>query len=266
MKIKAIAILIVLVVLVFSVFGCIQSKGSNITKVMQVAPEDAEMIGYANIRAMLKDPDFENIYDDIVDELSYEIEGIEVSDISGYAGIETDEGYLIVLIGNFDLGDIGDVLKEEDYTEGEYRGLEVWSDDFDNAVAFVEKMIILGDKDAVQQCIRIHKNEEPSMYDNKDMKSVVDKLPVSIIYMVFGQDYMYDIEILAGAVSLRNLTSGDEVLNFAGLFKFKSEADAEASLEGVEDFIERQMNVSVYDSKIRDRFIEIKGEMDMGDF
>ena len=113
------------------------------------------------------------------------------------------------------------------------------------------------------QNLEVYKNEEPSIYDNEDMKVVADRLPAAIYYMVFGPDYIYGIETLAGGVCVQNQHPNDEVLDVLGWLKFDSAASAEATMENIEDDLSRELNITITDARLSGQFIEITGEMEI---
>jgi len=243
-------------------------------QVMKIAPENALSITYFDLDATKEDPDCEHMYDDMCGSIGSEMwRSIKISDISGYAIIGVERGTLYLQIGKYDIKDIRNNLKEQGYTEGEYRASEIWTSDIYGMVmayTFIGNMVICGDKDAVEACLRVHKNEEPSIYDNEDVKSVLDKLPAGIFHVIdamSGEDIMGK-GLLTRSISICNLTAGDEVLDIKGWFKYESEADAKASLEDAKDsgegfFFGTDVDIDV---QLKGQFIEITGEMDIEDF
>lgn len=261
MKIRMLTVLVVLAVLVPSTAAC-KSKDSFLVQVMQLAPEDAKEVGCMDIKAMVEDPDLSFAYDEVIKSLSYEIVGVDDTDISAYGIVEIDWESTIVLFGDFNLEDVRAALEEEYFVEDEYLGVEIWTDDYEDSVAFIDSMIVSGNKDSVEACIRIHENEESSLYDNEDMRAVVDKLPAAIAYRVFGPDAMYSIEVLSGSICWGNSTSGDGVLNISGWLKFDSEASAEdAMTEDLEDDLGWEFNASNVEASLSGQFIEFTGDM-----
>jgi hypothetical protein len=264
MKARIIATLIVLAALVSSITACTTTV-SFLPNVMKLAPEDTYMITCMDTKEAVEDPEFDFIYDYMINELSYMMVGIEASDISASAIIETDRDYVYVVMGNIDLGEVRDALDDEDFVESEYQGIEIWTDDYDDAVAFIDNMIVVGYSDEVEACIRRHNSEESSMYDDKDIKAVADKLPAAVVHVVFGADVIYSFEVLAGGVYWRNSTSGDEVLDMSGWLRFDSVASAEAAMENIEDDLSWEFNAINIEAHLSGQFIEFTGEMEVQD-
>ncbi len=187
-------VLAVLAVLAYCITGC-TPKNSYLIQAMKLAPEGLGHITCIDIEAMAEDPELEDWCNEIIIgmsyEWSYEVVGIGTSDISASSSILHEGDTIVVWMGDFSFENIRATLEEGYYVEGEYKGVEIWTDVFEDAVAFIDNMIVAGYKEAVEACIRTHKNEESSMYDNEDMREVADKMPNSIIQTVFGLDYIY---------------------------------------------------------------------------
>ena len=196
---------------------------------MKLVPEDTYYITCINRIQMVEDSDFPVFYNNMAwHPFIPMFIGLDHSAISVVALFGD---FNVILIGDFSLEDIRDTLTRMDFVEDEYRGVEIWTYDYGGAFAFIDNMIVAGYIDSVEACIRIQKNEEPSWYDNEDMKSIADRLPAGAISMVFGPNYIDDIEILAAGICLRNRHRGDEDLNNKGCFKFDNEASAQDALE-----------------------------------
>jgi hypothetical protein len=232
---------------------------------MELAPEDTYMITCIDVQEIVGDREFDFIYDMLIDELSYAGIDIGLSDISAFATIETERDYIYIVIGDFNLEDIRDALVEYDvgFAEGEYRGIEIWTDDYETSVAFVGNSAVVGPTNEVEACIRRHKNQASSMYDDEDMKAVADKLPSAVVYSVFGPDVLYDIEVVSGSVCLNNSTGGDEVLDISGWLRFDSDASAEdAMTEDLEDDLGWEFSATITDVRPNGEFIEFTGDME----
>jgi len=262
MKIRIFTAIVALAILVSGITAC-TPKGGYLVQVMKLAPEDTYMITCMDAKEAEEDPEFNFIYDYMIDEFSFMMLDMEAWDISALAIIETDWDYIYVLMGDFDLRDVGDFLIELDFAEGEYKGIEIWTDDYDYSVAFIGNMIVAGEKDTVEVCIRRHKNEESSMYDDEDMKAVADKLTAASVYLMFGPDLMYDIEVLSGGIGFKNLHGNDGVLDITGQLKFNNGANAEAAMGNIEDDLSMEFDATSIDAHLSGQFIEFTGEMEI---
>lgn len=273
MKRKIISVLIVLAILTSGLTAC-TPKGGYLIQVMKIAPEDTIVISCTDIEASAEDPDLEFMYDAFLENvIGNMIGGVDISDISASAVVQIiDNVPVYVLIGDFNLEDIRDALIEEDWIEGEYEGVEIWTGGFISAVAVIDDMIVAGFNDSVEACIRAYKNEEPSMYDNEDARAVADKLPVvpscvvaTVDYCPMElEDYLSEIEYLVYSIGISNENRDDEVLDISAWFKFDSEASAEAAMEDIEDFMRTGFEgVTSINARLNGQFIEITGEMEI---
>lgn len=187
-------IAIVAIALVVAFSGCVETSEvgtpeipseistkseGTVIDVMKHVPTGS-VIGYINLKNMREDDDLagylEAYYPNYV--------GIMLSD----AGIPEvaisidklaycDGAYFIW--GDFDLKKIRGYLKDESWQQDTYREVEVWyrEDGNVNEIALFKGEIMMGGKGCVKPIIRVMKGEYKSLYDNKDMLDVVNKLP-----------------------------------------------------------------------------------------
>jgi hypothetical protein len=273
MKTTTITILAVLTILALVMTGCSSTKDSNIIQVSKIAPENTLSIIYLDLDTMKNDPDCEQEYYDTRDSFESEMEGIQVSDITGYVVINVENGTLKLQIGEYTIGNIRDNLKEQGYTEDKYQGSEIWTGDMlglERAFTFIDNMVVFGDTNSVEASLRAHNNDEPSLYDNEDVKTILDKLPEGIFHMIINtitEQHIARYGSAIGSISICNLNQGDEVLDIKGLFKFMSEAEAETYLERVRDTAEAFLFGAPLDVEVelKGQFIEITGTTDIED-
>lgn len=267
MKVRILTTLVVLAVLVSSITAC-TARESYLIQLLKLTPEEADSVGYINYKKCVDDPDFNFMcpdftYDDMTYYLDWVCAYIETTDVSAYGTIEIDHYYLFVFWGNFNLGNIRDVLVEEDFSTYEYKDVEVWYHSVDYT-AFIDNMIISGAKNMVEACIRSYKKEY-SMYDNKDLKAVVDRLPDDgVCYTVGGYYGTYCLDAIASGICIRSLISGDGLLNITGCYKFDSSVSARTAMtEGAEDDLKEYYNTTSIDVRLRNQFIEFTGDMEV---
>jgi hypothetical protein len=265
MKARIIVILIVLAVLVSCITAC-TSKDSFLVQVMKLSPEDTYMITCFDAEGARDDPEFNFIHDYMIEELSYTGVDMEVMDISAFATVETDWDYIYIVMGDFELEDVRDALIElgVGFAENKYRGIEIWTDDYETSIAFIDDIVVAGPTDEVEACIRRHNNQASSMYDNEDMKEVADKLPAAVVHSVFGPDVMYSIEALSGSICLTNSNGHDGVVDMSGWLKYSTEASAEdAMTTDLEDDLGWELNAAISDVQQSGQFVEFAGEMEI---
>ncbi len=268
MKAKILTILVVMAVLVSCITGCGSKKGGYLIEIMKTLPHDTPTVIYMDVELMTEDPDLEDMYNDVLeswdDFLAYEANiasAIDFSHVRAFTKTDSRKVYLIAIKGEFDLQDIRDALLEQDFMQGEYEGVEVWTDD-SHAFAFLKKMIVSGHTDSVETSIRVSQNDEPSMYGNEDVKSIVDKMPAGFYTLILTGDTWGKSNslLLAGGISMRK---GDGTIEIKGWFKFESETDAEAVLSDLEDTMKEFCGATQIEGQLRGQFIELTGEMEI---
>ena len=273
MKTVTITILAVLSIITLVLTGCSSTKDSNILRLIKSSPENTLSIMYLDLDTMKEDPDCEQKYYDTRDSLENEMEGIHFPDITGYGLINVEKGTLNVKIGEYAVQNIRDNLKDQGYTEGQYQASEIWTADIHGrhmAFTFIDNMVVFGDKNSVEASLRAHKDDGPSLYDNEDLKVILDKLPDGIFHMFINtitKQHITRYGSAIGSISICNFTKGDDVFDIKGLFKFKSEADAETYLERTKDIAQAFLFGAPLDVEVepKGQFIEITGTTNIED-
>lgn len=133
------------------------------------------------------------------------------------------------------------------------------------AVAFLKNMLVLGFEDAVKLSIRVSQGKETSLYGDQDVKSVVDRLPAGILISIEREVAMYNIQSLAGGVSIGKSARGEGTLEIKAWYKFSSETSAEAAQHDLEDYLEGWYDATHIESQLKGEFIELTGETDIPD-
>jgi hypothetical protein len=268
MKTRIFAMLVVLAVLVSCITGC-TTKDSDLIEILKILPEDAGVIRVMcfNIESLESDPDLADWYRSLQSDIFSPTLPVllDSSDIRTSAAAMSLDIFLWIFTGEFDHQGIRDFLIEEDFETDEYEGVETWTlTEEELAMAFLEKMFIAGTIDSVKASIRVSHNEKPSLYSDKDVKSVVDKLPEGVVFTIARGQVGFNIPALASGFSVRKAAS-DTALDITGWSKFESEADAEAALDDVEYQTKNMWNASQISSQIEGQFIELTGEMAISD-
>lgn len=272
MKIRIIASLITLAVLASLFAGCSPKQDSYLIEIMKMVPQDATDVWWMNLVAMAKDPDlvdaFYSMQDYIYDEIgwSYEaiggpIPGLDLSDGCTYAMVDSEIDYLIIVQGEYDLTETLNILKSFRNEYSTYYGAEVLiMNNF--ALALMEDVIIVGVSDYVLAPIRIINGEEPSLYDNDDVESVVDRLPAGIGGILHWREGILTPPALGYGISLSKPAIDDSTVEIEGWFKFDSESGAEAALADVEGFMDANYIPGQINCQLEGVFVAVTGESD----
>jgi len=151
----------------------IKSEGTVID-VMKQVPTGSAMVSYTNIRNTREDGD---LVGEAYPNSMLSDAGIPEVAISIDKLVYCDGTYFIW--GDFDLKKIRSYLKDESWQQDTYREVEVWYKESGNVneIALFKGEIIMGGKGYVKPMIRVMKGECKSLYDNKDVLDVANKLP-----------------------------------------------------------------------------------------
>jgi len=180
-KIGAIVgVLVIAVVIAVLLIG----GGGSARDIAKMTPEGASSLGHLNLQTIRDDKDLDDIYEAIeelseFDELEDEL-GVDIDDINYIA----EAGGITIIGGKFDLKDVRDELDDRDFDKDEYKGVEFWTGEYDGAVAISGDKLIIGSDKRVKSCIKVMKGDRTSMYDDDDVRDVINKLPGGIMTMV----------------------------------------------------------------------------------
>jgi len=246
-----------------------------VVEMLKLAPHDFYAFYYMDIEAMAQDPDFESILNSFLDSTQSaplaNVAEVDFSTVYAYATMRSYRGNLAITKGEFNLRNVRDILAEKGFAPDRYGGVEIWTRLYEFAdemmyisVAFLNGLLIDGDTGYVKASIDISYKDEPSMYSNEDVKSIVDKLPTgAYTYISAELAIMFDIPGLLYGISLMNLTSGDDVLDMQGWCKLSSEAEAEANQENIEAQLKTWLRATQINSQLEGEFIEISAQTDI---
>ena len=256
-----IAIIVVALVVVFS--GCIEKTPESITPgtpseiptksegriidVMKQVPNGSSLI-YIDLKNLRKDTDLANIYDVWKNRVGEEFREVGIPEV----GISTNKlnylamsGWDHIIGGNFDLKKIRGYLEDEGWQQDTYRGMEVWYIEggrINGIALFEDEIIISGKKSGVKGIIEVMKEEEESLYDNKDVVDVVNKLPKGFYVTInsvegsLGGGLQYTSKYEAGCKNVTMYGSSrekisEEEIKWQEVVKFKDERAAEDFIE-----------------------------------
>jgi hypothetical protein len=268
MKARIPTMLILLAAMGFSFAGCGSEKDIYLAEIIEVLPQEVygrNLFGvqYVNAKSLSRDPDLVNLFKYFKERVRAQTEyilGIDLSDAWAYAEASGYDGWLTLVKGGFNPKKVRDSLKNHGYNESEYGGSEVWIKQY-WVVTFPDNILVFGSEDHVKASISVINSEEPSMYDDENVKAVIDKIPTGIESYIYRGGIIYnEIPTLAGRLSTINMARGDNTLDMNGWYIFDSEATAKSALHDLEEYIRGWWFYYSY-CHPRGRFIETTGEM-----
>ena len=248
------------IALVIASWGGLIGGSGSVKEIAEITPEGASSLIHNNLQAIRNDKDLGDVYDSIEESKSYELGGygVDIGDVNYKA--EADE--ITILMGKFDLEDVRDELDDADFDKDDYKGVEFWLGGYDKAVAISGDKVIYGSKDAVKDCIKVIKGSEESVYDNDDVRAVIDKLPDGIMTLVETSG----LSSYSGAVAMGYVCSkeDEDILELKGVIKFDDEDDAEDAKSEIKQELRETLDDVVV--KQNGEFLEFTGKMDIEDW
>jgi len=256
-KIGAIVgVLVIAVVIAVLLIG----GGGSARDIAKMTPEGASSFTHFNLQTIRDDKDLDDIYEAIeseFDELEDEL-GVDIDDINYIA--EADGTTIIG--GKFDLKDVRDELDDRDFDKDEYKGVEFWTGEYDEAVAISGDKLIIGSDKRVKSCIKVMKGDRTSMYDDdEDIRDVINKLPGGIMTRVDAYP-SYEGAFAMGFVLMKE---DEDTLKMKGVVKFDDEDDAEDAKSALKRSMKREEDLFDVDVKQKGEFLEFSAKVDIED-
>jgi hypothetical protein len=256
-------ILISLLIVVVAGVGC-ASDSREVTKVMDRVPWDTNPLVVTDIVALRGDGDLGGLYTAWKDACQHEMEthGIDSSDVS----LSASGGGLGLYEGDFDLVEVRYELEDRDYSEYEYKDMEVWQKPHGNEwVALMDGLIVIGSKESVQDCLTVIKEDAGSLSDRQDATDVMARLPDGVIMRIGAVEPLtllgiFDLEAWGMSVNKKD----GQTIEIVAVYKYDDEDAAHDSVDGLEDILDlvyRNVNVS------RDGiYLTAEADQDIDDF
>jgi len=260
-----IAIVVIVSVVVFS--GCIGERapestspkifpeistklGGTTIDIMKQVPNGSYTLCYINLKNVRYDDDLAEYYSYENDILVKVLADTGIPEVS----ISVDKmalgfGNAVLILGDFDLKKIRGYLEDEGWQQDTYREVEVWYRESGNVneIALFKDEIIMGGKGGVKSIIKVINGEEKSLYDNKDVVDVVNKLPDGFRITTKGQ--LGDVKIspfngIYYGAAARSFGSSEkkisrEELKVHAIYKFDDERTAEDVAKKMEQLIQQ---------------------------
>ena len=252
-------VVVVLLSAVLLTMGC-GSESSVFVDLIKKVPHDSSTVDFMDIEKLRDDPDFEGAYEDW--KMAYDLQGqygINHDQVETF--IMTESIYLVQ--GGFDMSDVVDRLLHLGYEYDRYKDVERWSSG-NVHVALMERMVVAGSKDGVESCIKIAKGEDSSLYEKRDARDVVEKLPHGLqMWWALAASYSELEGLEASGMSLAK--EDRDILKMTTVCKFTDEGTAEDSGNTLKQEWEDSRFGKV-DTKIDGIYVTIRGEISIDEF
>lgn len=243
--------------------------GGTAARMMSMIPKDASQFMFVDIKTLQGDEDLESLYEDMFSDIDEMLAtfGTQVGDIRRIAGSGEQ---LLLLDGSFKLSEVRDTLEDQGFDKSEYKGVEVWEDPSGYAwVAVMGNLIVVGSKDAVEDCIDVIKGGESSLRDNRDAREVMDRLPSGIVMgLGIGEAFseIIDQEYEGLKVGGMSLAKKDKnTLRAAAVMKFEDSDAAQNAADRIKDDLEEENFKNIKIDRDNE-FVKVTAEIAIEDF
>lgn len=162
-------------------------------EMMKQVPDTLREFEFMDIAAIRMDDDLESLYNNWDYEYGWVINplGMDVREVTGFG----TAGYSLLIEGSYNPITVRTKLENRNLESGELEGVETWSSE-DSWIALMDSLIISANATDGRELKNVLKGEVSSIYDNKDFKDVIDRLPEGIILWFkegwFRDNYQYD--------------------------------------------------------------------------
>ena len=227
--VRVLAVILVLVSIV-SVIGCSSGsdKGSFISMV-KMLPEDLGGLTFIDVQTLQTDDSLVSTWNLIQQQLiGSDIYGENASKITGL-GLAGSDNNVMLYQGDFDFDQMTSMIEQDSVESFEYEGITVWTDQYASSTAVINNVVFVGSSEDIQLCIDVNKGEGTSLYNNKDARDIIGRLPGGYVLAVMivvdenSAGATYDM-LAAGMAESKNAGNISEI----SLYKLK---DSDAAQE-----------------------------------
>jgi len=175
-----IGVVLLVVALVF-IFG---SKDNNFVRMAKILPESIGQFTFVDVSVIRTDEDLQLMWDSLQEDLLGEdVYGEDVSKITGL-GMAGSEYDLMLYAGDFDLEQMTSVIEQRSLESLKYEGSTIWTDQYASSAAVIDDIVFLGSSEDIQLCIDVANGQGTSLYDNRDARDAMGRLPNGYILKV----------------------------------------------------------------------------------
>jgi len=195
MKSKVIIAVVLLLALLNASAGCAWFGSKPLIDVMEKVPLDSTSFEYWAIEKLADDEDLWDVYVKFRESLeASQLRDVEVrlSSVKQAGKASGFDGPVRVFSGGFAIKIIETRLEDKDYQETAYQETGVWTPQDGQgyeSLALQEGIILIGDVEDLKACIdTIVQEQEYSLYEDPDIKLVIDELPEGVMVNINKAD------------------------------------------------------------------------------
>lgn len=238
-----------------------QENRDTSIEMMKRIPATLREFEFMDIAAIRMDDDLESLYNNWHYEYGWVIKplGMDVREVTGFG----TAGYSLLIEGSYNPITVRTKLENRNLESGEFEGVETWSSE-DSWIALMDSLIISANATDGRELKNVLKGEVSSIYDNKDFKDVIDRLPEGIILWFkegwFRDNYQYDGLKVTGMSAVKR---DKHSMAFTWICKFENTDAAQYAMGEIErdmvnDGGEMWLNINMAQYK---QFLKVTAEL-----
>jgi len=209
-----------------------QENRNTSIEMMKQVPYTLREFEFIDIAAIRIDDDLESLYNNWDYEYGWVIQplGMDVREVTGFG----TAGYSLLIEGSYNPTIVRTKLENRNLESSESEGVEIWSSD-DSWIALMDSLIISANSIDGRELKNVLKGEVSSLYDNKNFKDVIERLPEGIILWFkegwFRDNYQYDGLTVTGMSAAKR---DKRLMAFTWICKFENADAAEYAMDEIE--------------------------------
>jgi hypothetical protein len=260
---KALPFLSMILGVVLIVIAVIIPSGSaekdSFVRMLKMLPEDMAELTFIDVNMLQSDSDMLSMWNQAKEQFFGEdLYGENVSQITGF-GMAGSGNEMMLYAGDFDLEQMTSIIEQGSVESFEYKGITIWTDQEASSTAVIDNVLFVGSSENIQLCINLSNGQGVSLYDNKDARDIIGRLPdgyvlgVAIVGNGSSSEDNYGL-LVAGMAVAKN---GGNISQLS-LLKFEDSEAAQAYLTAFQSQIPEQ-----YDVKKDSQYITISSTSEM---
>ena len=239
--VRILSLIIGVVLLVIALVFCFRgSDKDNFIRMVKMLPEDIGSLTFVDVAMLQNDEDLQSMWNSIKEYyVGEDIYGENVSKITSI-GIAGSASNVSMYAGDFDLEQMTSMIEHSSMESFEYEGITVWTDQNASSTAVIDNVVFVGSSEDIQLCINLSNGQGASLYDNKDAKDTIGRLPGGYVL----------------GVSVMNSSENDYGLLAAGMAVSKNDGNiSQVSLLKFDDSDAAQGYITEFESQIPSDYV-----------
>jgi len=179
-KVRILSFCVGVVLLIVSIIAITCFPGSNKGQFINMAkmlPEDLNQLTFIDAHTLQNDDNLASLWSVLQEQMiGSDVYGENISKLTGFGIVGSGSG-LSIYTGNFDGKQIEAAIEQESMESYDYKGVTVWEIQSPLSVAVINNFVFIGYSEDIQLCINVSVGEGSSLYQNKDAKDVINRLP-----------------------------------------------------------------------------------------